>query len=1342
LINKILAMFLLFISISFFFIWEFVQSEFVANILSESITKYTKENLDLEFKFENIEFNLFPPGAEFKNISAKSLSKDIEFKSDLSSLGVEFDIWDIFKTDLTISNIYLKDGKVLFDTKELSTNLSNSTSNPSEIEIEKTIKMIKAKSPVIIKKITLEKIRLELFKKNEVVTHLAIFEIIDNSVHINLALRGFNLGKIKMLEEVVDEISIDVNISDQKIQINNLIIEKNLNRIVAQGQMFNFKDLKKAQFNIESFVDIQLPDIHKYLKIKNIGEIYTGNMKMNATFNGSLKNYKIESDLTLYDLDSDFIYGKKIKSKISLNTKKILIQSFELEDQEQKINLLSPIEFYNFPKRKFIEDKVVVETKKLKLGNALRFLKSFMEPLKGELTGKVAFVLNEKDFNLRLSENAFVENLSLKYNEDKPILSVKKLKIQKGFFNIAGQDIDINLGIQIDKTQGEVLGKVRKGNVTFLSKGLKLSLKELGPYAGLNIEGEGVVDLSVVSNSTESKMKISNKLENVNFENFKIDNLKSDFELNFKNSRIKLKNIVAQSSQSQIDGYLNLDLNDMSINASLNQRNFLIKDLTKMYRPVIGDLSFLPENLYGNWDTSVSISGGLSPEKIKVIGKFYGKNNLIYDESFDQISFDYSFMNNKLLFKNLNAKKTTGKIFGGFSYGINTEKINIWGNISNIPLSEINNYSKLPLSLEGNLNGLIKASIEPKNRQLSSELYISNSSVNNRKIYDSYLKVQMNNDDLTVKASMLGEQIRLDSKINLSEKSKEDSYVKTNVNIGSLNELFSVFSFVDNVNNGFDGVLKLQNKTEFNLKELNKFNTRFSFEKLQLKKDKIKVDFQSKIGVNQIVVENGEIKNWNVDIRGSKFNLISKGTGNITEDYKISSKIKLDASLLEIFNVIVSKASGTIVGNIENYKRNNVEDYDAKIISNDLELNSDFMPLALTKGNMLLTYKNKKIILKKLKAQLNSGQLSMKGIIDFKRVIPDINIRYIFKNAGISLFKKSNILFSGNGSLIGKTIPYTLGGDLQIQQLNIVNEITDFARGDSLVTQEIDFLPENTTKGLEQFLNLNINITTLEPIRITNSMANIGFRGNLQITGGERDPRIAGKLSLAPMKNEVYFKNNTFSLSKGNIFFFDENLISNPELDFQAESEINEYKVFLKLLGPVKDYKLDLSAEPSLSKSDVLSLIAFGYTEDLSSNLSDAEKDSMTKAGVGSIIFDRFKINETLKNEFGLQINLGTEITQDESSYLSQRNSETSLGRVTSATKIEVKKQISDAIDLSVSSTVGSSTGQRQSMNLNYNIDKNFSIEGVYENTTDGVNETISDDTSLGADVKVRWSFK
>jgi translocation and assembly module TamB len=1342
LINRILALFLVFVSVSFVFIWEFVQSEFVADILSESITDYTKEKLDLELNFENIEFNLFPPGAEFQNIKIRSLNKDIDLKSDLSSLGVEFDFWDIFKTDFTISNVYLKDGNVLFSKDELSKNPEDKGSKESTIEIEKTIKLIRKKSPVVFKRITLSKIRLEILKKSEVVAHKAVLEINKKSLNLNLEFRNFNLGKIKVLEEVVDKVSVDLNISDSKIKIKTLLVEKNMNRVTASGTVENYKDSNLLSFDLETILDIQIPDIHKYISFKEIGELKTGNLKTTNMIKGTLKDYTVDSEIKLFDLKSSFIKAKTISSTIFLNKNQILIKQFQLKDESQKLELVREIEFYDFKLKKFIEDVVRVKATKLKLNNALTFLGDSLKPIKGELTGVVDFTLNEKDFNFKLSNESYVDNLRLKFDNDVPILSSKKIKLNKGFFDIKGSNVSILLGVEINNTKGDIIGKINNGNISFISDKLKLDLAELGPYAGLKIEGEGLVDIEVVSNNIESKLKIKNSLNNVNFEEFKIEEMKSIFELDFNSSKIKLKQIIAKSSQSTVKGNLTIGLNDKSIKAKLSQSNFLIKDLTTMYRPVIGDLAFLPKNLYGDWRTDVYITGSLSPDKINVRGKFYGNNNLLYDESFDKISFDYSFKNNQLLFENLNAKKTTGKIFGGFSFDMNEDLINIWGNISNIPLSEINNYTKLPLSLNGNLNGVVKASISPEDKQVSSELYISNSSVNNKQIYDSYLKVKMDKQNLSINSSILGEQIKLESKIDFSNSKKNNSFVSTEVNINSLNEIFSIFSFVDNVNTGFDGSFVFKNKSDFNLNKLNEFNSKVSFEELKLNKDKVKVDYQSEKGINQIVVEKGVIKKWDVDIRGSKFNFISKGKGNITKDYNISSKVKIDASLLEIFNVLISKASGTIVGNIENYKKNKVEDYDAKIISNDLELNSDFMPLTLTKGNMLLTYKKKIVMLKKLNAQLNSGQLNMDGTIDFKRVIPDINIRYLFKNAGITLFKKSNILFSGSGSLIGKTIPYTLAGDIQIQQLNIVNEITDFVGGDSLVVEEIDYLPESTTNGLDQFLNLNLNFSTLEPIRITNSMANIGFTGNLQVSGGERDPRLAGKFSLAPMKNEVYFKNNTFSLSKGSIFFYEKNLISNPELDFQAESEINQYKVYLKLLGPVKDFKLDLSAEPNLSKSDVLSLIAFGYTEDLSANLSDAEKESMTKAGVGSIIFDRFKINETLKNEFGLQINLGTEISQDESSYLTHRNSDTSVGKVTSATKIEVKKQISDAIDLSVSSTVGSSTGQKQSMNLNYNIDKNFSIEGVYENRTDSTSETISDDSSLGADVKVRWSFK
>ena len=44
-------------------------------------------------------------------------------------------------------------------------------------------------------------------------------------------------------------------------------------------------------------------------------------------------------------------------------------------------------------------------------------------------------------------------------------------------------------------------------------------------------------------------------------------------------------------------------------------------------------------------------------------------------------------------------------------------------------------------------------------------------------------------------------------------------------------------------------------------------------------------------------------------------------------------------------------------------------------------------------------------------------------------------------------------------------------------------------------------------------------------------MADLGFTGNILVSGGERDPRLAGKISLAPTKNQIFFKNNVFELN-------------------------------------------------------------------------------------------------------------------------------------------------------------------------------------------------------------------
>jgi translocation and assembly module TamB len=81
------------------------------------------------------------------------------------------------------------------------------------------------------------------------------------------------------------------------------------------------------------------------------------------------------------------------------------------------------------------------------------------------------------------------------------------------------------------------------------------------------------------------------------------------------------------------------------------------------------------------------------------------------------------------------------------------------------------------------------------------------------------------------------------------------------------------------------------------------------------------------------------------------------------------------------------------------------------------------------------------------------------------------------------------------------------------------------------------------------------------------------------------------------------------------------------------------------------------------------------------------------------------------------------------------------IGRTRSATKIELKKRLDEAVTLSVSSTMGGSIGQRQSMNLNYGVSKNVQLEGVYELKTNQFGQEDIIYNSIGGDIKFRKTF-
>jgi translocation and assembly module TamB len=337
---------------------------------------------------------------------------------------------------------------------------------------------------------------------------------------------------------------------------------------------------------------------------------------------------------------------------------------------------------------------------------------------------------------------------------------------------------------------------------------------------------------------------------------------------------------------------------------------------------------------------------------------------------------------------------------------------------------------------------------------------------------------------------------------------------------------------------------------------------------------------------------------------------------------------------------------------------------------------------------------------------------------------------------------------SGEGIILGNQFPYTVGGEITINKGRIINELNEFSSKSASFGQ-VRFLPKGQESIFGRMFNLNLNVKAENPIRISNSLMDVALQGEVRLLGSPSRLKGEGRLSAPINSSRIFFKNNEYQIVSADINFNPKKEITNPDFDIQAITSISAYKIFPKAYGDLERFNFDLTSDPALPRNSILSLIAFGYTDEIQSSLYARDQQSLTEVGVGSFVFDRFKISDILNKQFGLQVNLGTVIEQSENdSLLSGRSQDGSgqgsgsVGRTRSSTKIELKKRLNDATTLSVSSTMGGSIGQRQSMNLNYGLSKNIQLEGVYELRTNEEGEADIIYDSIGGDIKFRRTFK
>lgn len=1334
-LNKILLLFLLVLLGLLVGIWEFLQSDLFGNNISKTLNKLTTSQLGVSVDFENLDFQLFPPGANLNQVIVKINREDYKGDAKIGKLGVYFNLLDSFQTKLTVKELFLSDAVIYVDS--FKAGADKEKKSVEDLNIAKTMRTLRESFPVVLEKALLRDTEVR-YGNNSHFINMFSLTAKEASATIDGDLREINLKTFSKIDEKLDQVEFSIEVFDEKVRVESLKLNQGITTLYVEGEVKKF--LKKPELNLSGSILGEIGDVGKYIDISNVGKLEKGVLQAQYSMIGTLEEYKLEADINLQNFVTDFADGDQILGKLTITPKSLSVDRVVLTAGEQRLEQLSPFTLYDFEKNKFGREPLRATAKNIRLNNALKILSPILDPLKGSLNGRVTMQINNDNVTLSSSEAITVKDLRLIIGKNK-ILGAKEARLLQPEFVIPKNAFRMKTLVETGSSSFFVEGSVLDGELNFRAINGKINLEDIGPYAGLNIKGNGPFNLTAKGKGADTKLEIKSFLNDFEFEKYKLDSVTSSVFFDFATNEIKVRDAQGELGKALVNGQAVLNYSNLDIKSSgiLNAKRY--SDVKAIFNPLLGKVDAIPQDMYGNWDFNFNISGKMKPELLNVEGKFNGKNNYVFNEGVESLDFNLYFKDNVFSIKNAFAKKAGGSILAGYTFNVADSNSSYNVVVDSIPLSDIANYAKSPFAFDADLSGkVVGDNIKGTNTALL-DLKLTNTNLAGKSYPDSGVSLALGTKEAAFDVNFLGNTGTLTGRVYLKDKKKR-SNIDLNIDSRDIATPLGLLKFVEMSALNLKGGMNVEAKATFPGMDYEKGDLSVHLKRIFLEKGEIELDEYNR-AQPQIIVEKGKIKKWDIELKGRRVYLVSTGEGELWDKHTIDNRFKIDASILEIFNNIISQAGGTLRARARANSGFLSEKYEATLIGDSVSISSDKLPSSITDANFKVAYKDKKIEMENFKASLSSGSLFVDGWMSFNGLIPEVDARLRFNGAGFPIMKKSNLVVGGNLHLSGNKLPYSLTGEAQVQKLLLMNEVTEFQKTrDTAFKREFDYLPEQGSSKVDNFLNMNIDIETVEPIIVSNSLADIGIVGNAQVIGGEEDFKLVGKFNLAPRQNKVFFKSNEYVLTKANIFFYERNKVSNPELDIAATSTINDYRIFIKVYGPVENFNMELSSEPALTQEDVLSLIAFGYTEDLSANLSEQEKESLTRAGVGSIIFDSFKINETLKNEFGLQVNLGTQIQEESRSYLQRVNSDSSVGRVNSATTIEVKKQLNEAMNLSVSSTVGGSVGQRQSMYLNYNINNKLSVEGVYETRTSDEGEETINDSSLGADVKIRWSFR
>jgi len=353
--------------------------------------------------------------------------------------------------------------------------------------------------------------------------------------------------------------------------------------------------------------------------------------------------------------------------------------------------------------------------------------------------------------------------------------------------------------------------------------------------------------------------------------------------------------------------------------------------------------------------------------------------------------------------------------------------------------------------------------------------------------------------------------------------------------------------------------------------------------------------------------KNGTATLQPTSIRGTGTSIDAQAVVPVTTPKAASFLVKgnVDLGIAQMFMPDIT-SSGQMQFDIDSKRYGPGANLNGQIKIVNANLHTVDSPVGLDHANGAINVTQTRLEISSFEGQMGGGTINATGAVayrpgmQFHLGLSANNIRMRYPE-GVRAILASNLALTGNMQ------ESQLTGQVKIQRVSFTPDfdLSTFTSQFSGGGSSDSGTPGSFTQGMK----LNIAVQSTSQMNLVSSQVSVKGDANLRVVGTAADPVILGRTNLTG--GEFFLVGNRYEVQHGTIDFLNP-VRTEPVLNIQVKTRINEYNINLALNGPVERLQTTYTSDPALPPVDIINLIATGKTvESAAANPSPSPTSAM-----------------------------------------------------------------------------------------------------------------------------------